>query len=303
MTHTEAKKTAGVLVWASAARPRTLPAAAAPVIMGAAMAAGDGVFHAGAAIAALFGALLIQVGANYANDYYDYVKGADTETRLGPVRATQAGLVAAVRMKWAAVLVLGAAAIPGVYLVYRGGVPILVIGVLSILFAVLYTGGPLPLGYIGVADLFVLVFFGPVAVAGTYYVQARVLTSATVIAGLAPGLLSMAILTVNNLRDIEQDRQAGKKTLAVRFGPGFARFEYTAALLLAVGVIPILACFTQGGNWGALIALLMLGPAMLCIKNVFGTNDGTELNTRLADTGKLLLVFSILFSLGWLLTA
>ena len=289
-------------VWLDAARPRTLPAAASPVIMGAAIASADGVFHAGAAVAALLGALLIQIGANYANDYFDYVKGADTSARLGPVRATQAGLVAPGQMKWATGLVLLAAILPGAYLVYRGGWPILVVGVLSILFAVLYTGGPLPLGYIGVADLFVLIFFGPVAVAGAYYVQALSISPAPLIAGLAPGLLSMAILTVNNLRDMAQDREAGKKTLAVRFGPVFSRYEYAVSVIFAITVIPILACLSKGGHWGALAALVMLAPAVRRIGIVFTATDGPTLNACLAGTGKLLLGFSIIFSLGWILS-
>ncbi len=289
-------------VWLDAARPRTLPAAASPVIMGTAMAAADGLFHAGAAFAALLGALLIQVGANYANDYFDYVKGADTSARLGPTRATQAGLVSPGQMKWATGLVLFAAILPGAYLVYRGGWPILSIGILSLLFAVLYTGGPLPLGYIGVADLFVLIFFGPVAVAGTYYVQALNFSPVSLIAGLAPGLLSMAILTVNNLRDIAQDREAGKRTLAVRFGPVFSRYEYAVSVLLAITVIPCLACLAKGGHWGALAALAALAPATRWIGMVFTANDGPTLNACLANTGKLLLGFSILFSLGWALS-
>ena len=290
-------------VWFDAARPRTLPAAASPVILGTALAMGDGAFHGGAAAAALFGALLIQIAANYANDYYDYVKGADTSARVGPQRATQAGLVAPARMRMATIAALALATLPGLYLVHRGGLPILVIGVLSMLFAVVYTGGPMPLGYIGVADLFVLVFFGPVAVAGTYYVQARDMSLIPLSAGLAPGLISMAILTVNNLRDMEEDRQAGKKTLAVRFGSAFARWEYLLAMFIAILAVPVCLSFMADGRRGALVACVMIIPAMRCARIVFTTRDGATLNTCLAATGKVLLGFSLLFSAGWLLWA
>ena len=287
-------------VWFDAARPRTLPAAASPVIMGAALAAGDGAFHAGAAGAALLGAVLIQIAANYANDYYDYVKGADAGERLGPQRVTQAGLVAPGRMRLATALVLALATLPGLYLIYRGGWPILVIGVLSMLFAVLYTGGPLPLGYIGVADIFVLIFFGPVAVAGTYYVQVQSIRATPLFAGLAPGLISMAILTVNNLRDVDQDQQAGKKTLAVRFGVAFARWEYLLSMTVAILVLPVMLCVVEGGRWGALAATIMAFPAMRTTRTVFTQRDGATLNACLAATGKILLGFSVLFSIGWL---
>lgn len=290
-----------IKIWIDAARPRTLPAAAAPVIMGTALAVGDGGFHAAAAAAAMLGALLIQIAANYANDYYDYLKGADTGERIGPQRATQAGLVAPRQMRFATAAVLFLAALPGLYLIYRGGWPILVIGILSMLFAVLYTGGPLPLGYIGVADVFVLIFFGPVAVAGTYYVQTQTIGLIPVLAGLAPGLISTAILTVNNLRDIEQDDRAGKKTLAVRFGVTFARWEYLLSILAAIIIVPPCLCILEGGRWSVLAAWIMVLPALRTTRTLFKERDGAILNSCLAATGKILLGFSLLFSAGWLL--
>ncbi|MCK5862144.1 MAG: 1,4-dihydroxy-2-naphthoate polyprenyltransferase [Candidatus Hydrogenedentes bacterium] len=288
-------------IWIDAARPHTLAAAASPVLIGTALAAGENGFHGVAAIAALLGALLIQIGANYANDYYDYLKGADRSDRIGPQRATQAGLVTPRQMRLATAVALGLAILPGLYLVYRGGWPILLIGVLSLLFAVLYTGGPLPLGYIGAADLFVLVFFGPVAVAGTYYVQTLTLCTVPILAGLATGLISMAILTVNNLRDIEQDRQAGKKTLAVRFGISFARWEYLIAMMTALVIVPLWVCTIEGGRRGVLAACVMVLPALVTTRTVFTKQDGSTLNACLAATGKILLGFSLLFSGGWLL--
>lgn len=288
-------------IWFDAARPRTLPAAASPVIMGTALAIGDGGFHAGAALAALAGALMIQIGANYANDYYDYCKGADAGDRLGPQRATQAGLVSPGQMWFATFLVLGATLLPGLYLIYRGGWPILVIGILSILFAVLYTGGPWPLGYIGIADLFVLVFFGPVAVAGTYLVQAQGMRLIPLVAGLAPGLISTAILTVNNLRDVDQDCASGKKTLAVRFGITFVRWEYLVTMITAILVVPLTLSILEHGRWGVVAASIMVIPTLKTMKTVFTQRDGTVLNNCLASTGKILLGFSILFSVGWLI--
>ncbi len=290
-----------VRIWLLAARPKTLPAAIAPVLLGTALAWGESVFHASSACAALIAAVLIQVAANYANDYYDYLKGADAGERLGPQRATQAGLVTPAQMRNATALVLALAALFGLYLIYRGGWPILLIGLLSMLFAVLYTGGPFPLGYIGVADLFVLVFFGPVAVAGTYYVQALYMPWPPILVGFAPGLLSVAILTVNNLRDVDQDRQAGKKTLAVRFGVGYARVQYLVCMVVALAVIPLGATLLTGRVLSCL-ALFALIPASGCVKIVFTKREGAILNQTLAGTGKVLLLFSVLFSLGWIIS-
>ena len=287
-------------VWWLAARPKTLWAGIAPVLMGMALAHGDGVFHGPAAFCALIGAILIQIGTNYANDYFDFVKGTDTAERIGPLRATQAGLVSPAQMKQAAMLVFGLAFLAGLYLVYRGGWPILIVGLVSILCGVLYTGGPYPLGYLGLGDLFVLVFFGPVAVAGTYYVQAQTFDSLSAIAGLSPGFFSVAILTVNNLRDVEGDRRTGKRTLAVRFGVAFARCEYAVSIVVAAVLIPVYLCVVSGGHWAALLACIVVFPAIRSIRAVF-TVSGPALNDTLASTGKLLLLFSVLFSVGWVL--
>ncbi len=287
-------------VWLLAARPKTLWAAVAPVLMGTGMAFADHGFHPWAAVAALFGAVMIQVGTNYANDYFDHIKGSDTSERLGPTRATAAGLVTPSQMKRATIIVFVLAALAGAYLVWRGGWPILVIGLVSILLGVLYTGGPKPIGYVGLGDLFVLVFFGPVAVAGTYYVQTLTFSMSAVIAGLAPGLFSVAILTVNNLRDVDNDARAGKRTLAVRFGKRFARREYVCCLLLAAAV-PVWLVFGDGGKLTALtaVAAVLLGvPAMLKVLN---GHDGPALNMVLAKTGQLLLLYSLLFTIGWIL--
>ena len=284
--------------WIVAIRPRTLWAGATPVFIAAAMAADAGSFHWPSAVAALVGALLLQIGTNFANDYSDYFKGADTEERVGPVRATQAGLIAPQAMKGAVILTFAAVLIPGTYILVRGGPVFLVIGVLAIASGLLYTGGPFPYGYFGLGEVFVLVFFGPVAVGGTYFLQALELPREVVVAGIAPGLFSVAILTVNNLRDIEGDRKAGKRTLAVRFGPAFAKWEYLVSVLAATVAVPAYLCWYMEGHYYALAAAAAFILGLPTVWTVF-TKTGAPLNAALANTGKILLVFGILFSIGW----
>jgi 1,4-dihydroxy-2-naphthoate octaprenyltransferase len=287
-------------VWIQAARPKTLWAAVAPVLIGTAMAFEAGLGHWPSALAALAGALLIQIGTNFANDYFDYTKGADRYQRLGPTRVTQAGLVTPRAMRAAMTITFLLAVVVGSYLVWRGGWPIVIIGLLSILFGVLYTAGPYPLAYYGWGDIFVLIFFGPVAVGGTYYVQALSINETVLLAGLSPGLFSVAILTVNNLRDIESDARAGKKTLAVRFGRTFAHLEYLLAVLVA-SLLPVFLSLTTGSHRYAMITALVPLAAIPAIRGVFGKAEGRALNDILAATGKLLLLYSVLFSIGWLL--
>ena len=285
--------------WILAARPKTLWAGAAPVLIGIAMAVEAGAFHGPSAAAALIGALLIQIGTNFANDYYDWAKGTDTPERIGPTRATQSGMIAPNTVKWAAILTFALVFIPGSYIIARGGWPFLAIGIVSIACGLLYTGGPYPLGYLGLGDIFVLVFFGPIAVAGTYYLCALTLPPEVLVAGLAPGLFSVAILTVNNLRDVEGDRFAGKKTLAVRFGVSFARAEYVLSLAVASMGIPLYLMFTTNDHMPVLLSAIAFLIALPSIKTVMTQRDGSALNKVLADTGKLLMVFSILFAIGW----
>lgn len=290
-----------IKIWLLAARPKTLWAAVGPVIIGTAMAYGYGMVDWLSLVCALTGAVLIQIGTNLANDYFDFVKGTDTHDRIGPTRATQAGLVSPQAMRRAYLIAFGLALIPGAYIIWRGCWPFLVIGIVSIICGILYTGGPFPIGYVGLGDLFVLIFFGPVAVGGTYYLHTLSIDSTAIIAGLAPGLISVAILSVNNMRDIDEDRRAGKRTLAVRFGRRFARLEYLFCMLVAAFVIPLYFYATADNRLFTLVPLVIITAAVPVIKTVFVSTDGQVLNGVLAKTGKLLLLFSIIFSLGWIL--
>ncbi len=287
-------------IWTAAARPKTLGAAVAPVLVGTAMAWEAGGFHAPAALCALLGALLIQIGTNFSNDYADFLKGADTGVRKGPLRVTQAGLVAPATMKRATVLVFALAFAVGGYLIWRGGWPILVIGVLSILSGVLYTVGRYSLAYLGLADLFVLVFFGPVAVGGTYYVQALEINAVVLLVGLAPGLLATAILLVNNIRDVEEDRQAGKKTLVVRLGKPFGIGLYGFCVVVAV-LIPLWLFLVTGQHAWAIAVMLVVLFALPIFHDLLTEPDPMALNPLLGATGRLLLIYSVLFSVGWII--
>ncbi|MFQ5852948.1 MAG: 1,4-dihydroxy-2-naphthoate polyprenyltransferase [Candidatus Binatia bacterium] len=286
--------------WLLAARPKTLWASFAPVVLGTVMAYGDGAHHWPSACITLLCAVLIQVGTNFANDYFDYEKGADTPERQGPIRVTQAGMISPQTMKQATAAVFSITCLGGLYLIWRGGWPIGLIGGLSILSGILYTGGPYPLGYLGLGDLFVLVFFGPIAVGGTYYVQALEIYPTILVAGLGPGLLIVAILTVNNLRDIEEDRKVGKRTLAVRFGKAFTRWEY--ALLVVLGAsIPAFLYLYSGQHISSVTTLFVIPVAWPAFRTLCTRTDGPSLNPVLAYTARLLLVYSALFSVGWLL--
>jgi 1,4-dihydroxy-2-naphthoate octaprenyltransferase len=287
-------------IWVLASRPKTLWAAISPVIIGTAMAYGDGKLHVISAVLAAVGAILIQIGTNFANDYYDFIRGVDKKDRLGPTRVTQFGLVKPRTMKFATILVFLLAFLSGLYLIYRGGWPILIVGLLSILFGILYTAGPYPLGYNGLGDIFVLLFFGIVAVGGTYYVQTLQLNLLVILAGISPGLFAMAILTVNNLRDIYSDKKAGKRTLAVRFGENFARWEYLASVLIAC-LVPIILYFLTFSHFYALAASMVFLMAIPPIKTVFEQKPGVIFNQVLATTGRLLLIYSVIFAIGWIL--
>lgn len=290
-------------VWIEAGRPKTLWAAVAPVALGIAAAVAHDRFHLPAAVLALTGAVLIQIGTNFFNDYADFAKGADAEDRSGPRRVVQAGLVSPKAMLRATALVFTLAVASGIYLMVRAGWPIVVIGFSSILFGILYTGGRFSLAYRGVADLFVLVFFGPVAVAGTYYVQALDWPVEIWLAGLGPGLLSVSILLVNNIRDVREDARAGKRTLVVRAGrrAGLVLYAACQGLALAVPVVLVLAFDVTPT---VLLGLLALPLMVRITHRLFAMpgDAGPELNPLLAATARNLLVYSLLFSAGWLLS-
>ncbi len=235
--------------WLLAIRPKTLTAGAVPVLVGTGLAYGEGAARFAPALAALAGSLVIQVGTNLANDYYDFMKGADTAERLGPVRAAQAGLLAPACVLRGSLLAFATALLIGTYLVSIGGWPIVAIGLASLFCGYAYTGGPFPLGYHGLGDPLVLLFFGFVAVGGTHYVQAGTLGADALWAGLAVGALGTALIVVNNVRDRDTDVKAGKRTLAVRLGPVGARAEYFVLLAVAYGVPVILWAFRSKGAW------------------------------------------------------
>jgi len=285
--------------WILASRPKTLPAAAAPVIVATFIAIGDGVFKFWPAIAALLGALLIQIGTNFANDYYDFKKGTDTEERLGPTRVTQAGLLSPKEVIVGMWLVFGLAILIGIYILIIGGWPIFILGLLSILFGIAYTGGPYPLGYNGLGDIFVFIFFGFVAVGGTYYIQAGTINPQVYWASVPIGFLATAILVVNNFRDLDQDRIAGKRTLAVRFGKKITQLEYFLLLGLSY-VVPLILWMTNLTSYWIFLVFLSL-PIGFSLSRDILVKKGPQLNEILAGTGKLELVYGLLFSIGYLL--
>ncbi|UJA20048.1 1,4-dihydroxy-2-naphthoate polyprenyltransferase [Thermoleophilia bacterium SCSIO 60948] len=290
-----------------AARPRTLPAAVAPVLVGTAAAwveiqRIDGSLRVGALIAALIGSIFIQIGTNLANDYSDAKRGADTDDRLGPVRVTAQGLVAPRRVLHATWLAFGVAVLAGAYLTYVAGPLILVIGTASIVAGVLYTGGPRPYGYAGLGEVFVFLFFGLVAVNGSYYVQLEDLAALPAWLSVGVGFLSSAILVVNNVRDLDTDRRAGKMTLAVRLGRQRTRALYIA--FVAGGYLAVaLGLLLADGPALGLLCLLSLPLAVKPARAVLTRVDGPSLNGALAGTGALLGAYSVLLAAGLVIAA
>ena len=284
-------------IWLMAARPRTLPAAVAPVLVGTSLALGDGHFDAIAFLAALLGAMFIQVGTNLSNDYSDARRGADTEDRLGPVRVTAGGLVPPRQVLIATYVSFALAVLCGIYLVAVAGPVLLLVGAASILAGVLYTGGPRPYGYEGLGEVFVFLFFGVVAVTGSYYVQVQSLPWPAFVEAVPVGLLASAILVVNNVRDLETDRRAGKRTLAVRLGRERTRMLYAAMVAGAFVIAPLPWPLGSMGPW-LLLCWLAAPLALPVIRIVRTRTDGPSLNGALAATGRLALVFCVLLSAG-----
>ena len=282
--------------WLLAARPKTLPAAVAPVVVGTAVAIRESGFDALAALACVAVALLLQIAANFANDAFDFHHGADTTERLGPVRVTAAGLIPSRQVMLATWGTLALAMLAGAYLVWLGGWPILAVGLLAVISAVAYTGGPVPLGYAGLGDLFVFLFFGLVAVAGTAFVQTGELTTLAVAAAVPIGCLATAILVVNNLRDVETDRRARKRTLAVRLGPSGAIAEYTVLMTVTFLTPVLLYILGELGPW-AFVPWVLLPLAFAMIRGVM-EETGRQLNARLAGTARLELLFALFLAIA-----
>ena len=283
--------------WLMAIRPRTLPISIGPVLVGTAVAFVEGGVRTGPAIAAGLGALLLQIGSNFANDVYDFEKGADTAERIGPPRATQLGLLSPAEMKRAMVLVFALATLVGVYLTLMAGPAIIVIGVVSIAAAIAYTGGPWPLGYHGLGEVAVFIFFGLVAVLGTTFVQLGSIPALGWWTALPVGFLASTILVVNNLRDIETDERAGKRTLAVRLGRAGTRWEWLLLVLGSYAVPVVLWLSLDVGGWSLLPWLT--SPLAYSLWRVVSVEEGgPALNEALAGTAKLGVLFSLLFALG-----
>jgi 1,4-dihydroxy-2-naphthoate polyprenyltransferase len=283
--------------WIGAARVKTLPAAFSPVLIGAALAFAHSQFSLVITMVALFCALLIQIGTNFANDYYDFVKGADTTDRVGFVRSTASGVIQPGTMLSAAWIVMGLAFVSGLYLVWHGGMVILLIGILSIGFGIIYTGGPFPLAYNGLGDLFVFIFFGFVAVTGTYYVNTLEFNMQAFWASISAGSLTTSILVVNNLRDTITDKTAGKKTLGVRFGDKFLKIEFLILMALAYAIPPHFH-FQEGFGQMVMLPLLLIPVAGFLVFRLWAIQNKSELNSLLGQTAIHLLLFSILFAVG-----
>jgi len=301
MTATRAQVPSGIRIWLMAARIRTLPAAIAPVLVGTALAGWQHVFHPLRFVAALIGAIFIQVGTNLSNDYSDARRGADAEDRLGPVRVTAGGLVPPRQVLIATYVSFGVAVLAGVYLVVVAGWQLLLVGAASILAGVLYTGGPKPYGYEGLGELFVFLFFGIVAVAGSYFVQVKHLDWKAFALAVPVGLLASAILVVNNFRDSDSDRRAGKRTLAVRLGRQRTRTMFAVIVYLAFVLAPVTWVFGPMKPW-VLLPWLTLPLAAQIVREVRNRTDGPSLNQALAHTGMLQLAFCTLLSAGLLLS-
>ncbi len=297
MASTVSSKPTSLQAWLLAVRPKTLPAGAVPIILASALAAADGRFRLLPALVALVCALGIQIATNFINEIYDFRKGADTSERLGPTRTVAAGIITERTMIRVSAGLGISVFLLGLYLVAIGGLPILLIGLLSLLFAWAYTGGPWPIAYSGLGDVFVFIFFGLVAVGGTYYVQSLSLSAPVLVAAAAPGAFSVNILLVNNIRDIDTDRKVGKMTLPARIGAQRARMLYVLLMLLAYAV-PLFMVRAGYSAW-CLLSLLSLPLAVGMVRTLY-SSEGRALNQVLAGTGKVLTVHGLLFSAGLL---
>jgi len=287
---------ATIQIWLEATRPKTLPAALCPVMVGSSMAYHDGLFHWIPSLICLCFALLIQIGTNFANDYLDGVKGTDTEARIGPRRAVASGSVRPLAMRRAALTVLALAFISGLSLIFYGGWWMLLVGASSVICAWLYTGGPYPLAYNGLGDLFVILFFGLIAVGCTYFVQALQITVDALLLGLACGLVINNILVVNNYRDLEEDTLASKRTMVVMMGRRFAQIQYLGSTVLAAAILLVLA-WEQHAFWLGLAGVpLSYGVVIGARLHRLSTAD--EFLGALKASGVIVATFGVLVSVG-----
>lgn len=286
--------------WILAARPKTLPAAIIPVLVGSALAYNDDLFDFWPAFIALFCAIIIQIGTNFANDYYDFKKGTDSDQRIGFQRATSSGLISEHAMFKATYLTMGLAFVCGLYLVWHAGWIVLLIGVLSLIFGILYTGGPYPLGYNGLGDIFVFVFFGVIAVATTYFVQTLTWSEVSFWASLSVGALATNILVINNLRDVETDVLTGKRTLGVLLGEKALKYEYLLMVFIAFS-IPVILFLEFNFSATVLLPFLSFPLFILLLKETFFFADRKNLNNTLVKTAMGMTLYGMLFSLGIIL--
>ncbi|HWV23108.1 MAG TPA: 1,4-dihydroxy-2-naphthoate polyprenyltransferase [Thermomicrobiales bacterium] len=297
---TQATQPSAWYLWFLAARPKTLPASIAPIVLGTGVAIHEGGFHAPTAIMALLTALLLQIAANFANDALDFKRGADTPERTGPTRIVASGYVSVNAVLWATAVTLVLSILTGLYLVWRGGPPFLLLGLFAIVCAVAYTGGPWPLAYLGLGEVFVFLFFGPIAVTGTAYLQTLDLTLTSLAASIPSGLMAVCILIVNNVRDLEQDRRANKRTVAVRIGDGASRREYVLIQQLTL-ILPFLFWSFGWLNAWALLTILSW-PLFWQLWRQIGERRGAPLNATLGATGRTSLVFNILLAVAFALS-
>ena len=282
--------------WILASRPRTLPAALVPVMVGSALAIYQGIFFPAYSIVALLCSILIQIGTNFTNDLYDHLKGSDTKERKGPLRVLASGLISVNEMKWGIFLVFFTAFLLGLYLVYSVGLVILWIGILSIIAGLAYTAGPFPLAYNGLGDLFVFIFFGIVGTVGTYYLHSQQFTFLAFLISLPVGALITNILIVNNYRDIEEDKTAGKNTLAVLLGREFSRYEYVFFILISF-FVPFLLHFKYDFNIWIFLPYITLPIAITLVKMIFALT-GIQLNKTLELSAKFSAIYGLLLSIG-----
>ena len=285
--------------WILASRPRTLPAAVVPVMVGSALAIYQGIFFPVYSIIALLCSVLIQIGTNFTNDLYDHLKGSDTKERKGPLRVLASGLISVKEMKWGIFLVFFTAFLLGLYLVYSVGLVILWIGIFSIIAGLAYTAGPFPLAYNGLGDLFVFIFFGIVGTVGTYYLHAQQFSSLAFLISIPVGALITNILIVNNYRDIEEDKIAGKNTLAVLLGKEFSRYEYIFFILVSF-FIPFLLHFKYDFNIWIFLPYITLPVAITLVKMIF-IFTGPQLNKTLELSAKFSALYGLLLSIGIIL--